>query len=51
LGDEVATLVEGTKPAGDYSISWDAKNCASGVYICSLKSGTETRRMKILLIK
>jgi hypothetical protein len=36
VGREIATLVEGTKPAGTYSIRLDASRFASGVYFYRL---------------
>jgi hypothetical protein len=50
LGREVATLVNERKQPGTYSVIWDAKNVAGGVYFCRLTSGAfhETRRMVLL---
>jgi hypothetical protein len=50
LGREVATLFQGMKSAGTYSIVWDARNYPSGIYFCRLQSGltVETRRMVLL---
>jgi DNA-binding beta-propeller fold protein YncE len=47
LGREVAMLVNEKKPAGRYSVTWDASKMASGVYFYSLRAGEfrETKRM------
>ncbi len=50
-GREVATLFEGTKAAGVHSISWDATNVASGVYLVSLDTGISYVVRKTVLIK
>jgi hypothetical protein len=39
LGREVATLREGTLPAGDHLIPWDPQGLASGMYILRLEAG------------
>ena len=58
LGQEVATLVDGQLTAGQHQVTWDARNLASGVYICRIEarpgegsgSGpfTETKRMVLV---
>ncbi|MBI3195645.1 MAG: T9SS type A sorting domain-containing protein [Ignavibacteriae bacterium] len=50
LGEEVATLVNGIKEAGEYTARWDASEHPSGVYIYRLNTGTfsETKRMLLL---
>ena len=54
-GRLVATLLDGTRPTGRYSIEWDGRgpdgmNAASGVYFYRLRAGTfeETRKMILL---
>jgi beta-glucuronidase len=37
LGREVATLVNDKKAAGTYSVEWESKGCASGIYFCRLQ--------------
>ena len=51
LGNEVATLVNEFKPAGNYEAEWNASNLPSGVYIYQLRAGTYTQMKKMLLLK
>ena len=51
LGREVKTLVNEYKPAGSYSVTFNASNLASGVYIYQLKSGDFIANKKLVLMK
>jgi len=51
LGDEVATLVNELKPAGNYEITWQAVNLPSGIYFYRLQAGSFTDTKKMLLLK
>jgi hypothetical protein len=51
MGTEVATLVNEQKPAGDYSVSWDALEYESGIYFCKLQKGNCIETKKMLLVK
>jgi len=51
LGNEVATLVNEFKPAGNYEAEWNASSLPSGVYIYQLRAGTYTQIKKMLLLK
>ncbi len=51
LGREVATLVNEEKPAGRYSIAFDASKYSSGVYFYRITSGEYTNVKKMLLLK
>jgi len=51
LGAEVATLVNETKNAGSYKVSFDATNLSSGVYFYQLKSGDQTITRKMMVMK
>ncbi len=56
LGNEVATLVNEEKPAGNYSAvfnghTYGSQNLASGVYLYRLTSGTVTEARKMILMK
>jgi 2',3'-cyclic-nucleotide 2'-phosphodiesterase (5'-nucleotidase family) len=50
LGREVATLVDEEKPAGSYTVRFNATGLASGVYYCRLRAGSfvETRKMAMM---
>jgi hypothetical protein len=50
LGQEIATLVNQEKPAGNYEVNFNASNLPSGVYIYRMKAGeyVETRKMVLL---
>ncbi|MCK7517539.1 MAG: T9SS type A sorting domain-containing protein [Ignavibacteriales bacterium] len=39
LGNEVATLVNEYKPAGSYSVTFDAGNLSSGIYYYTISAG------------
>ncbi len=51
LGQEVATLVNEEKPAGSYSVTFDASNLPSGVYFYRLQAGNFTETKKIILLR
>ena len=51
LGNEVKTLVNGYKPAGQYSVNFDAAKLSSGVYIYRITAGSYTSAKKMTLIK
>jgi hypothetical protein len=54
IGEQICTLAEGRKPAGDYSVRWDGRNdsgetVASGIYLVRLQTSTEISIRKMLL--
>lgn len=51
LGLEVATLVNQNLAAGNYEISWEATDFASGVYVYQLEANGFTESKKLLLIR
>lgn len=51
MGQKVAELVNGTKSAGSYNVSWNASGAASGMYYYRLEAGGQTMTRKMTLIK
>jgi hypothetical protein len=59
LGNEIATLVNEEKPAGEYEVEFDARGLASGIYFYQLRAGgsdinsekTMIQTKKMILIK
>lgn len=51
LGQETALLIDKYLKAGEYEVTFDAKNLATGVYFYSLKAGDFTETRKMVLIK
>jgi hypothetical protein len=51
LGEEVATLVNGFKPAQSYTVKFDGTGLASGVYFYTLRYNGQSMTKKMLLLK
>jgi hypothetical protein len=51
LGQEVASLVNEIKQAGNYAVSFNASKLTSGTYFYSLQAGDYTAKKKMMLIK
>ena len=51
LGQKVAELVNAHKDAGNYVVTWNASNLASGIYIYRLEAGSVVMNQKMLLLK
>lgn len=51
LGNEVVTLVNEDKPAGEYEVEFDATALTSGIYFYRLKAGSFIETKKMILIK
>ena len=56
VGQKVATLVEGVREAGSYTLRWDGRDdrgrsLASGVYIYRMQSGNDVETRKLLLLR
>jgi len=51
LGDEVVTLINSERSAGEYRITFDASTLTSGVYLYRLSAGNFTEMKKMILLK
>jgi hypothetical protein len=51
LGNEMKTIVEGTQKAGQYDVTVDGTNLASGVYFYTLKAADFLQTKKMILVK
>ena len=51
LGNEIATLVNEKKSAGNYEIEFNAENLPTGVYFYRLTAGKYSTTKKLMLIK
>jgi hypothetical protein len=51
LGAEVATLVDAEQEANFYTVRWDTKDLASGVYFCTITAGDFKAVKKMVLLK
>lgn len=50
-GKEVALLINGDKPAGNYSVTFDGTNFSSGVYLYKLETDGFVKTRKMILVK
>jgi hypothetical protein len=50
-GRSVATLLSGVQASGDYNLTWNASNQASGMYLIKAETASEVSVQKILLLK
>jgi len=51
IGEEVAHLIDKLKPAGRYTVTWNASNFASGIYFYRLQAGDFVQTRKMVLLK
>jgi hypothetical protein len=51
LGREVETLVDGMKPAGRYTIEFNASSLSSGLYFCNMQYDKQRITKKMMLMK
>lgn len=51
LGNEVASLVNGTQSQGSYSVTFNPANLSSGIYFYVIKAGEFTEAKRMALIK
>jgi hypothetical protein len=50
-GKEIATLVNEKKPAGSYTLEFDATRLPSGVYFYKIQAGNYTETKKMVMMK
>jgi hypothetical protein len=51
LGNEIATLVNEEKPAGEYEVEFDGSELTSGIYFYKLTAGAFTQTRKMILLR
>ena len=51
LGQEIQTLVNAEKPAGNYQVEFNAANLPSGIYLYRIQAGSFNQVRKMILIK
>jgi len=51
IGNEIANLVNEEKPAGRYSVNFNASNLSSGVYFYRMQAGSFVETKKLILLK
>ena len=51
LGQKVSTLVEGSKPAGNHQVEFDASIYPSGIFFYRLTQGENSQTKKMVLVK
>lgn len=51
LGEEVAELVNETKPAGNYTATFDASKLTSGVYLYKISAGSFIKTKKMIYLR
>jgi len=51
LGQEIAVLVNGRRPAGEHCVVWNAADAPSGVYVYRLHCGNRAQTGKMLLMR
>ncbi|WP_337865325.1 reprolysin-like metallopeptidase [Ignavibacterium sp.] len=51
LGNEVATLVNEEKPAGEYEVEFNGSSLSSGIYFYKLSAGSFTSVRKMILLR
>ncbi len=51
IGREISTLINEQKPAGFYSVEFDASNLSSGVYFYQMKTSESTQIKKMVLLQ
>lgn len=51
MGQKIATLVDGYQSSGNYSVTFNAENIASGIYLYRLCTNRFTESRKMVLVK
>jgi len=51
VGQRIATIFQGEKPAGEHSVSWDASAFSSGIYFARLETDNGSKNIKLVLLK
>jgi hypothetical protein len=51
LGQRVATLVDGSRPAGQHRVEMDVSDLSSGVYFYRLNAGSFNESRKMTVVK
>ena len=51
LGQRVSALADEDYTAGSHTVVWDAREFASGVYFAQLRTGSQSRMVKMVLMK
>ncbi len=51
IGNEVATLVNEQKPAGNYEVNFSAAQLSSGIYFYKLQAGSLVETKKMILLR
>jgi hypothetical protein len=51
LGNEVASLINEEKPAGEFEVEWNSTGLPSGIYFYSFKAGNFIQTKKMVLMK
>ena len=51
LGNEITTLVNEEKPAGNFEVEFNASNLTSGIYFYRIQAGDFVETKKMVLMK
>lgn len=51
IGNKLSTIASGSYAAGSHSVSWNASNFPSGVYLYRLQTATQSFTQRMLLVK
>jgi hypothetical protein len=51
LGNEISTLINEYKPAGNYEVEFDASGLGSGVYFYQIKTSSNISTKKMVLLR